>query len=156
MRNLTFAAAAFLAVSAQAETLPLALAQEALTETLDSCAAKGFKVAVSVVDTDGVIKVQARGDGSPVHSQRFSFRKAFTAVSMSTMVGVDTSSALIKFLTANNPLANVVPHTSPSRRCAISRGNSRMIRWSAIPNTGSVKACSSASNIATQLKPSSR
>ena len=45
---------------------------------------------------DGVIKVQARGDGSPIHSQRFLFRKAFTAVSMGPMFGVDTTSALVK------------------------------------------------------------
>jgi uncharacterized protein GlcG (DUF336 family) len=56
-----------------------------------------------------VVKVEARGDGSPIHSQRFSFRKAFTVVSMGPMFGVDTSSGVIKFITSNNPagLANI-------------------------------------------------
>jgi uncharacterized protein GlcG (DUF336 family) len=55
-------------------------------------------VAVTVVDTDGVVKAQVRGDGSPIHSQRFSFRKAYTIVSMGPEFGVDNSSALIKLL----------------------------------------------------------
>ena len=54
------------------------------------------KLLGAIADLDGVIKVQARGDGSPIHSQRFSFRKAFTAVSMGPMFGVDTTSALVK------------------------------------------------------------
>jgi uncharacterized protein GlcG (DUF336 family) len=74
---------------------------EALTETVQSCAVKGYNVAVTVVDTDGVIKVEARGDGSPIHSQRFSFRKAFTIVSMGPMFGVDSSGALVEFLSTN-------------------------------------------------------
>ena len=76
--------------------LPLSLSMEAANEAIGACAAKGYKVAVTIADLDGVIKVEARGDGSPIHSQRFSFRKAFTAVSMGPMFGVDTTSALVK------------------------------------------------------------
>ena len=88
-----------LALPAHAGTavpLPLSLSMEAANEAIGACAAKGYKVAVTVADLDGVIKVGARGDGSPIHSQRFSFRKAYTIVSMGPMFGVDASSALVK------------------------------------------------------------
>ena len=61
-------------------------------------AAKGYKVAVAIVDPEGVMKLGARGDGSPIHSQRFSFRKAYTIASMGPMFGVDTGSALVAHL----------------------------------------------------------
>jgi uncharacterized protein GlcG (DUF336 family) len=88
-----------LALPAQASTaapLSLALSMEAANEAIGACAAKGYRVAVTIADLDGVIKVEARGDGSPIHSQRFSFRKAYTAVSMGPMFGVDTTSSLVK------------------------------------------------------------
>lgn len=78
--------------------LSLASSMTVLNEAIRSCADKGYKVAVTVVDTDGVVKAQVRGDGSPIHSQRFSFRKAYTIVSMGPEFGVDNSSALIKLL----------------------------------------------------------
>ncbi len=88
--------------------LPLTVSMDALNEAIRVCGEKSYKVAVAVVDTDGVIKVQARSDGSPIHSQRFSFRKAYTIVSMGPEFGVDTASALVKLL-SNSPmgLANV-------------------------------------------------
>ena len=76
--------------------LPLSLSVEAMNEAISTCAAKGYRVTAAIVDPDGVVKVQARGDGSPIHSQRFSFRKAFTIVSMGPMFGVDSTSALVK------------------------------------------------------------
>jgi uncharacterized protein GlcG (DUF336 family) len=93
-------------VSPHAETpapISMSLALEAATETVKSCAEKGYKVVVTVVDPDGVIKVQLRGDGAPVHSLGFSFRKAFTVVSMGPMFGVDSSSGVINFITSKNP-----------------------------------------------------
>lgn len=89
--------------------LPLSLAMEAVDESIRVCMAKGYKVAVAVVDPDGVIQIEARGDGSPIHSQRFAFRKAFTIVSMGPVFGVDTSSALVTRIGSVNPvgLANI-------------------------------------------------
>ena len=90
-----------LSISASAQTslatgaLPLSLAIDAATETVQVCEAKGFRVAVTIVDPDGVIKLQVRGDGSPIHSPEFSFRKAYTAIDFGAMDGVDTSSALV-------------------------------------------------------------
>ena len=76
---------------------------DAATETIRVCEAKGFRVNVAIVDPDGVIKLQARGDGSPIHSQGFSFRKAYTIMSMGPMIGADTNSALIKMITGFSP-----------------------------------------------------
>ncbi len=91
-----------------ATVLPLSLSMEAVNEAIRACDAKGYKVTVSVVDPDGVVKIQARGDGTPIHSQRFSFRKAYTIVSMGPMFGVDTSSALVKLIsTFPQGLSNV-------------------------------------------------
>jgi len=82
-------------------SLTLESSMSALNEAIRSCHEKGFKVAVAVVDTDGVIKVEARSDGSPIHSQRFAFRKAYTLVSMGPEFGVDSSSALVKLLSGS-------------------------------------------------------
>jgi uncharacterized protein GlcG (DUF336 family) len=94
------------AASPAALTLPLSM--DAANEAVRVCQAKGFKVAVTIVDPDGVIKLQARDDGSPIHSQAFSFRKAYTVVSMGPMFGLDTGTALVKFLsTYPSGMANV-------------------------------------------------
>jgi uncharacterized protein GlcG (DUF336 family) len=79
-------------------SLSLTLATDALIETVDACSGKGYKVAVTIVDTDGIVKLEGRGDGSPIHSQRFSFRKAYTIVSMGPMFGVDSGGALVAHL----------------------------------------------------------
>ncbi|WCM18539.1 heme-binding protein [Paraburkholderia bryophila] len=83
--------------------LPLSLAMDAATETIHACEAKGFRVAVAIVDADGVIKLQVRGDGSPIHSQGFSFRKAYTVMSMGPMMGADTNGTLIKLISGFAP-----------------------------------------------------
>jgi uncharacterized protein GlcG (DUF336 family) len=43
-------------------TLPLSLAIEAATEAIRSCEAHGYAVSAAVVDTSGIVKVQAKGD----------------------------------------------------------------------------------------------
>lgn len=110
-------AAVSLQTPAQAEsvpTLPLSLSLDAVNEIIQVCAVKNFKVTVTVVDPDGVVKVQARSDGTPIHSQQFSFRKAYTMVSMGPMLSVNTSSALIKALGASpQGLTNVQSGATP-------------------------------------------
>jgi len=95
-------------------SLPLSASLDAVNEAIQVCSVKGFKVTVTVVDLDGVIKVQARSDGTPIHSQQFSFRKAYTMVSMGPMLSVDTSSAIIKALSASpQGLTNVQSGATP-------------------------------------------
>lgn len=95
-------------------SLPLSLSLDAVNEAIRVCNVKGFKVTVTVVDPDGIIKVQARSDGTPIHSQQFSFRKAYTMVSTGPMLSVDTSSALIRALSASpQGLTNVQSGATP-------------------------------------------
>jgi uncharacterized protein GlcG (DUF336 family) len=101
-------AAARSAESRSPDALSLSLATDAAMETINVCAAKGYRVAVAIVDLDGIVKLEARGDGSPIHSQRFSFRKAYTIVSMGPVFGVDTGGALVaKLRDFPSGLANV-------------------------------------------------
>jgi uncharacterized protein GlcG (DUF336 family) len=113
MRNLISAAATFAAISmliyppAEAQvaesgyTLPLSLAIDAATEAIRSCAAHGYAVSASVVDTSGVVKLQAKGDHSTIHTQDSSFRKAYTVVTFAPIFNLDTSSQIAEL--AKNP-----------------------------------------------------
>jgi len=65
------------------KTLPLSLAVEAAQAALLGCAAQGFKVSVSVVDRNGLVKVLLVGDGARQFTVDFSRRKAYTASIMS-------------------------------------------------------------------------
>lgn len=96
-------------VAAVPQRLSLSTAMEAVKETISVCQAEGYNVAVAVVDPDGVIQIQARGDGSPIHSQRFAYRKAYTVMSMGPMFGVETSGELTEKITSVNPvgIANI-------------------------------------------------
>lgn len=71
--------------------LPLALAIEAAQEAIRSCEAQGWPVSVSVVDTAGVLRLQARGDRSTIHTEQSSFRKAYTVVTLGPIFRFDTS-----------------------------------------------------------------
>jgi uncharacterized protein GlcG (DUF336 family) len=82
-------------------TLPLSLAIEAATEAIRSCEARGYAVSASVVDTSGIIKLQAKGDHSTIHTQDTSFRKAYTVATFGPIFHLDTSSQIAGL--ANNP-----------------------------------------------------
>lgn len=95
--------------------LPLALAIEAAQEAIGSCEASGYRVSVSVVDTSGVVLVQARGDHSTIHTEHSSFRKAYTVVTLGPIFRFQTSSGFAT-LVAGNPngpglvsLPNIIP-----------------------------------------------
>jgi uncharacterized protein GlcG (DUF336 family) len=97
-------------------TLPLSLAVEAATEAIRSCEVNGYAVSASVVDTSGVVKLQAKGDHSTIHTQDTSFRKAYTLVTFGPIFNLDTTSQIAEL--AKNPagpgpalttLPNVLP-----------------------------------------------
>jgi uncharacterized protein GlcG (DUF336 family) len=119
-RSITLAVSlALIAMPVQAQAgntpdLPLSASLDAMSEAIRVCGARGFRVTVTVVDLDGIIKVQARSDGSPIHSQQFSFRKAYTMASMGPVFQVDVSSALVKALGASpQGLSNVQSGETP-------------------------------------------
>lgn len=81
--------------------LPLTLAMEAASEAIRACAAQGWPVSVSVVDTAGNVKLQAKGDGSTIHTKDTSYRKAYTVATMAPVFGFDTLGSWVEKLKAN-------------------------------------------------------
>jgi uncharacterized protein GlcG (DUF336 family) len=82
--SLLAASAAFTA-PASAQTLvthriPAALATEAASEGVASCAKGGYAETVAVVDADGATIAAVRGDGAGIHSIDSAHDKAYTAV----------------------------------------------------------------------------
>ena len=80
------AGVALLGPAAGAQTLPThrlpaALAAEAASETVASCARQGYHETAQVVDADGVIIATLRGDGVGAHSLDSALAKAYTAAS---------------------------------------------------------------------------
>jgi len=61
--------------------IPSALAVEAASETVASCAKQGYHETAQVVDADGVIIATVRGDGTGAHTLDSAFHKAYTAAS---------------------------------------------------------------------------
>jgi uncharacterized protein GlcG (DUF336 family) len=84
--------------------LPLDMAVEAAIEAVHVCAAKGYFVTASVVDMDGVVQVELRGDGATVHTGESSFEKAYTVVTLGPEFSFDTSGAFFE-LVKHNPYA---------------------------------------------------
>lgn len=97
-----FAAGPALAQVAQTgRYLPLDLAIEAAQEAAKVCAAKGWPVSVTVIDTAGNVKVQLKGDHSTVHTKDTSFRKAYTVATMGPIFGFDRLGAWVEKVKGN-------------------------------------------------------
>ena len=62
--------------------LPLGLANKAIQAALDTCTKDGYRVSVSVVDRDGVLRAMGRADGAGPHTVDSSRKKAYTAASL--------------------------------------------------------------------------
>jgi uncharacterized protein GlcG (DUF336 family) len=80
------AAGTVLASAASAQTLvthriPAALAVEAASEGVASCAKGGYSETVVVVDADGATIAAVRGDGAGIHTLDSAHDKAYTSVS---------------------------------------------------------------------------
>ena len=96
-------------------SLPLALAVKAATKAIATCASNGYPVSAVVVDPSGVIKLEAKGDHSTIHTTTSAFRKAYTVVTFGPIFRFDASSAFAE-LAARNPngaalatLPNIAP-----------------------------------------------
>jgi uncharacterized protein GlcG (DUF336 family) len=93
---LMVAAAAFGAPAALAQTLPThripaALATEAASEAVASCARGGYSETAVVVNADGATIAAVRGDGAGIHTLDSAHDKAYTSVTFKndTMVLAD-------------------------------------------------------------------
>ena len=94
--SLVIAASAFGASAVSAQTLPThripaALATEAASEAVASCAKGGYTETVVVVDADGATIAAVRGDGAGIHTLDSAHDKAYTSVTFKndTMVLAD-------------------------------------------------------------------
>ena len=83
-------------------SLPLALALKAATNAIAACASNGYPVSAVVVDPSGIIKLEAKGDHSTVHTTTSAYRKAYTVVTFGPIFRFDASSAFAALL-AKNP-----------------------------------------------------
>ena len=83
-------------------SLPLALAVKAATKAIATCASNGYPVSAVVVDPSGVIKLEAKGDHSTIHTTTAAFRKAYTVVTFGPIFRFDASSTFAE-LVAKNP-----------------------------------------------------
>ena len=83
-------------------SLPLALAMKAATKAIATCASDGYPVSAAVVDTSGVIKLEAKGDHSTILTTTSAFRKAYTVVTFGPIFRFDASSVFAA-LVAKNP-----------------------------------------------------
>jgi uncharacterized protein GlcG (DUF336 family) len=83
-------------------SLPLALAVKAATKAIATCASNGYPVSAVVVDPSGLIKLEAKGDHSTVHTTTSAFRKAYTVVTFGPIFRFDASSTFAA-LAAKNP-----------------------------------------------------
>jgi uncharacterized protein GlcG (DUF336 family) len=61
--------------------IPAALAAEAASEAVASCAKQGYRETAQVVDAGGVIIATVRGDGAGAHTLDSALDKAYTAAS---------------------------------------------------------------------------
>ena len=96
--------------------LPVAMALEAASAALEACQKQGYRVSVTVVDPDGVIKAMLREDGAGPHTLDSSRRKAYTSASMRARtaqveerVRTDPAAAGIRNIDQLLPLAGGVP-----------------------------------------------
>ena len=83
-------------------SLPLALAVKAATKAIETCKSNGYPVSAVVVDTSGVIKLEAKGDHSTILTTTSAFRKAYTVVTFGPIFKFEASSAFAA-LAAKNP-----------------------------------------------------
>jgi uncharacterized protein GlcG (DUF336 family) len=83
-------------------SLPLALGVKAATKAIATCASNGYPVSAVVVDPSGIIKLEAKGDHSTIHTTTSAFRKAYTVVTFGPIFRFDASSAFAA-LVAKNP-----------------------------------------------------
>src|SRR5258708_21138081 len=74
-------------------SLPLALAVKAATKAIATCASNGYPVSAVVVDPSGLIKLEAKGDHSTVHTPTSAYRNAYTVVTFWPIFRFDSSSA---------------------------------------------------------------
>jgi uncharacterized protein GlcG (DUF336 family) len=81
LAGLAFAGSRSVADTLPTHRIPAALAMEAASETVSTCAKEGYHETAVVLDADGATIVALRGDGAGIHTLDSAHDKAYTAVS---------------------------------------------------------------------------
>jgi uncharacterized protein GlcG (DUF336 family) len=79
--GLGLAAPSCLAQALPTHRIPAALAAEAASEAVASCAKQGYRETAVVIDIDGATIAMLRGDGAGIHTIDSAHDKAYTAAS---------------------------------------------------------------------------
>jgi uncharacterized protein GlcG (DUF336 family) len=79
--GVAFGGSATFAETLQTHRIPAALAVEAASEAVSSCAKQGYRETAVVLDADGATIVAVRGDGAGIHTLDSAHDKAYTSVS---------------------------------------------------------------------------
>src|SRR5579863_7597428 len=69
------------------KSLSAEMAMDLAQGALEKCRAQGYKVSVTVVNAEGLVKVFVRDDGAGPHTIDLSKKKAFTAVTQRNLSG---------------------------------------------------------------------
>jgi uncharacterized protein GlcG (DUF336 family) len=85
--------------------LSLGLALKAATTAIASCEREGYRVSAVIVDTSGVVQLEAKGDHSTIHTMSTAYRKAYTVIAFGPIFRFDASSAFAALVAKNSALA---------------------------------------------------
>jgi uncharacterized protein GlcG (DUF336 family) len=110
-------------IAESAYSLSLALAQKAATTAIASCERKGYRVSAVVVDTSGVVKLEAKGDHSTIHTVATAYRKAYTVITFGPIFRFDSSSAFVELAAKHPALATGPDIAALPGAVAIKEGN---------------------------------
>jgi uncharacterized protein GlcG (DUF336 family) len=100
-----------------AHRLSAALASEAVTEAVATCAKQGYRVAATIIDTDGVTQAMLRGDGAGLIAVSSSYDKAYTVLLLGAARNEDSSAAIAKRIGPTPPaggVAKLLPSSTTS------------------------------------------
>lgn len=88
--------------------LSAALASEAVTEAVATCGKQGYRVAATIIDTDGVTQAMLRGDGAGLIAVNSSYDKAYTVIMIGATSNEDSSAAIAKRIGPTPPASGIV------------------------------------------------
>jgi uncharacterized protein GlcG (DUF336 family) len=81
LAGVAFGGSMSIADTLQTHRIPAALAVEAASEAIATCAKQGYRETAVVLDADGATIVAVRGDGTGIHTLDSAHDKAYTSVS---------------------------------------------------------------------------
>jgi uncharacterized protein GlcG (DUF336 family) len=109
--------------------LSAALASEAVTEAVATCAKQGYKVTAAIIDSDGVDQAVLRGDGAMMTTLDASRDKAYTALMLGAARNEDSSGAVATRLGPTAPAGGLIklPHVLLAQGALVIRTNGEAI-----------------------------